>query len=496
MFKRLPFGINLASEIFQRKMSEPFENDAGIEVIIDDILVHGKTAEEHNRRLERTLRILQDVGVILNMSKCRFRVPRLIYFGHLVGAEGMSPHPDKVAAIRDLPPPTNLSELKSVNGLFDYVSKFVPHLSSIMKPMTDLLKSDTAWVWGPPQEEALAKAKDLLCSAPALSYYNPKLPTTGSADASSFGLGAVLLQQHDGDWKPVAFCSRTLTPTEVNWAQMEKECLAAVWACEKFSRYLVLLPGNWPQVTSSPCHHQESWWCTCEVPQAVNENDALQPWCPLCAGQVSSYSGCSVAQATAWPEYGHNTWWGSWGTCGNCDVWMARIKDQVDEPNAIRGPEKLRRHLIFKSKIRGNTFSNMENPETINHNVWICCLLWNMPENKDTSGLAVSHGPEQVKLPVGQVDLNRFFLFISYKQIEKFQNSWSWASDDFEKRQALHLNTLIRNAKYVARDFISDLQLGLWGVEIEGFVMNITWKRELFWNDTCGTRLRWVNTFF
>ena len=456
MFKRLPFGINSACEILQRKMSELFENEAGIEVIIDDILVHGKTAEEHNRRLERTLRILQDVGVILNMSKCPFRVPRLIYFGHLVGAEGMSPHPDKVAAIRDLPLPTNLSELKSVNGLFNYVSKFVPHLSSIMKPMTDLLKSDTTWVWGPPQEEAVAKAKDLLhvCSAPALSYYNPKLPTTVSADASSFGLGVVLLQQHDGDWKPVAFCSRTLTPTEVNWAQNEEECLAAVWACEKFSRYLVGLLCFCLETDHKPL-----------VPLLTTKNLGDAPVrCQRLLMRMMRFNpdvhyvpGKYLAIADALlckplPDQ-------------NADItldeaveahveavmsgWPAS-KTKLDEPNAIRGPEKLRRHLIFKSKISGNTFSNMENPETINHNVWICCLLWNMPENKDTSGLAVSHGPEQVKLPVGQVDLNRFFLFISYKQIEKFQNSWSWASNDFEKRQALHLNTLIRNAKYVS----------------------------------------------
>ena len=255
----------------------------------------------------------------------------------------------------------------------------MPHLSSIMKPMTDLLKSDTAWVWVPPQEEALAKAKDLLCSAPALSYYNPKLPTTVSADASSFGLGAVLLQQHDGDWKPVAFCSRTLTPTEVNWAQIEKECLAAVWACEKFSRYLVGLPCFCLETDHKPL-----------VPLLTTKNLGDAPVrCQRLLMRMMRFNpdfhyvpGKYLAIADALlrkplPDQ-------------NADITLDEAveahveavmsgrpasKTKLDEPNAIRGPEKLRRHLIFKSKISGNTFSNMENPETINHNVWICCLL-------------------------------------------------------------------------------------------------------------------------
>ena len=81
--------------------------------------------------------------------------------------------------------------------------------------------------------------KDELSSPTVLALYDPKYATKVSADASSYGLGAVLLQKHDIGWRPVYYASRSMTPTERRYAQVEKEALASTWACEKFSEYLV-----------------------------------------------------------------------------------------------------------------------------------------------------------------------------------------------------------------------------------------------------------------
>ena len=98
-------------------------------------------------------------------------------------------------------------------GMFNYIAKFLPHLSSMLKSASYLLRSDVHWSWGPQQQAAFQEAKQLVSRASKLTYFDPNKPTTVSVEASSYGLGAVLLQQHGKDMKPVACCSRTLTPS-------------------------------------------------------------------------------------------------------------------------------------------------------------------------------------------------------------------------------------------------------------------------------------------
>ena len=123
------------------------------------------------------------------------------------GVGGIRPSPEKVRAIVEVPPPRDITELHSLCGMLNHLLKFTPALASVIKPITDLVKSDVAYVWGQPQQSAFEAAKDLVKNVPSLEYFRSGREVAVSADASSYGLGAALLQWEGDKLVPIAFAS-------------------------------------------------------------------------------------------------------------------------------------------------------------------------------------------------------------------------------------------------------------------------------------------------
>ena len=237
-YTRLPFGICSASEVFQKRMIDILGDLDGYVCFIDDVLVFGKNQAEHDARLHAILfRLCQ--GVTLN-EKCEFSKLRIKFAGHSLSAAGIGPDPDRLSAVINMAPPSNITEVRCFLGMVNQLAKFCHTLAELSAPLRDLLRKDRAWVWDSLQQNAFDSIKKAIASAPVLALYDPKKSTLVYADSSSYGLGAVLKQrQLDNTWHPVVFASRALTDIEKHYAQVEKECLVLTWACERFSDYLI-----------------------------------------------------------------------------------------------------------------------------------------------------------------------------------------------------------------------------------------------------------------
>lgn len=238
-YNRLPFGVASAPALWQRAMDQVLQKIPFTSCILDDMIISGRTDEEHLQNLRFVLQRLQEYGLKANLEKCEFFQEKLMYCGHVISQEGLQKSPEKVDAVLKAPKPENLQQLRSFLGLVNYYRRFLPDLSTIEGPLNELLHSDTPWKWTVECEKSFGEIKKLITSDHILCHYDPGLPIKLACDASPYGLGCVISHtMKDGTERPIAFASRSLTKAEKGYSQIDKEALGLFWGVQKFNTYL------------------------------------------------------------------------------------------------------------------------------------------------------------------------------------------------------------------------------------------------------------------
>lgn len=234
---RLPFGIKTAPAIFQQLMDTILAGLPGVAVYLDDVLIVGSTADELRSRTENVLHRVEDAGFRLRPEKCNCFLQSVKFLGFIFDADGRHPDPENIKAIQRMPAPKDVSSLRSFLGLISYYSAFLSSLHDVRQPLNRLLGKDIPWFWSKDCEAAFCQLKSMLSSDLLLTHYDPKLPIVVAADASAYGVGAVILHVFpDGTEKAVMHASRTLTAAEKRYGQIEKEALALVFAVRRFHK--------------------------------------------------------------------------------------------------------------------------------------------------------------------------------------------------------------------------------------------------------------------
>ena len=236
---RLPFGVASSPALWQRTMDSILINLPGVCCFVDDILVAAKTETEHLNRLKAVFKRLQENDVLIKPEKCVFMTKEISYLGFKITDKGLFKTDEKIKAIKESLAPTNVSEVRSFLGLVTFYSKFVPNLATIAAPIYQLTRKNVPFDWNEECQKAFQSLKQELISNRFLTYFNPKLPLIVSCDASPVGLGAVLAHKlPSGEEKPIAYASRTLSNSERNYSQIDKESLAIIFAVKHFHFFL------------------------------------------------------------------------------------------------------------------------------------------------------------------------------------------------------------------------------------------------------------------
>ncbi|CAF4851479.1 unnamed protein product [Rotaria sp. Silwood1] len=266
----MPQGIKNGPPTFQRIINKLLGRLQWYSALsyIDDIIIYSKSMEEHLHHLEQVLSILHHANFRLNPAKCEFMQQQIKFLGHTIHAQGITPCPEKVRAINDIPVPNSIKSATSFIKMAEYYRNHIPNFSTLARPLFDLTKKHAKFIWGDEQQNSYNKIKQLLTTKPLLQFPDSDLPFVIQVDASNYGIGAVLMQNFGTGEQPVAYMSQKLNKQQQNWNATEKECFAVVSSIRKWNHYVA---GREFIVRTD--HHALCW-----LNRKYNSNPKLNRW--------------------------------------------------------------------------------------------------------------------------------------------------------------------------------------------------------------------------
>ena len=247
-FTRTPFGMRSSGATFVRAIQQALQPVRQFTAsYVDDMSVYSDFWQSHLQHLEDFLLRIRCSGFTLNLTKCNFALAHVKFVGHIIGSGTRKPDPAKLSAVKYLPLPCDKKQVRQVIGLFSYFREYIPNFAEHAHCLTELTKKGVPdkIPWGPNEQHAFDSLKELLCNATdaPLSIVDVDKPYKLYVDASNCAIGAVLTQMDaQGHDRPVAFASLKLTSAQKAWATVEKEAFAAIWALQKFRRWLFWCP--------------------------------------------------------------------------------------------------------------------------------------------------------------------------------------------------------------------------------------------------------------
>lgn len=234
---RMMYGIASGPTIWQREIENILQGIPGVAVFFDDIVITGETDASHLQNLEKVLKRLHDYNKRINLEKSKFFVEKVNYCGYMINKEGIHKEASKMEAIKSMPQPKNVSEIRAFTGMINYYGRFIPNLSSILLPLNRLLHKNIPFIWSKECDLAFRRAKEAFTSDSILVHFDSKLQLLLVTDANSYGVGAVLSHRYpDGSERVIQ--SQTFSATQQKYSQIDKEAYAIIFGIKKFFQFL------------------------------------------------------------------------------------------------------------------------------------------------------------------------------------------------------------------------------------------------------------------